>query len=195
MEGKATEATALSIALQDLSDEEILEFILDMHKPSKNPVVRWLWTGLGSIFVVFAAIGTIVPGWPTTSWLVAAGFCFGRSSRRMFRWLLTNRLFGNALLEYYKAGRALPLHSKIVIIGIISLVSAFSIYVVTKLGDPGFGQATIAIIALIGIWFVGWKVPTVQLQVQPNYSSFKCPASRLAIEVPTSVHDAVPPKS
>ena len=168
MEGKASKATALSVALQDLSDEEILEFILDMHKPSKNPVVRWLWTGLGSIFVVFAAIGTIVPGWPTTSWLVAAGFCFGRSSRRMFRWLLTNRLFGNALLEYYKVGRALPLHSKIIIIGIISRVSLFSIYVVTKLGDPGFGQTTIAIIALIGIWFVGWKVPTVQLQVQPN---------------------------
>ena len=168
MEGESNEVTARSVGLQGLPDEEILEFILDMHKPSKNPVVRWLWTGLGSIFVVFAAIGTIVPGWPTTSWLVAAGFCFGRSSRRMFRWLLTNRLFGNALLEYYKAGRALPLHSKIIIIGIISLVSAFSIYVVTKLGDPGFGQITIAIIALIGIWFVGWKVPTVQLQVQPN---------------------------
>jgi len=168
MEEQSNEATTLSGALHGHSDEEILEFILDMHKPSKNPVVRWLWTGLGSIFVVFAAIGTIVPGWPTTSWLVAAGFCFGRSSRRMFRWLLTNRLFGNALLEYYKAGRALPLHSKIVIIGIISLVSVFSIYAVTKLGDPGFGQATIAIIALIGIWFVGWKVPTVQLHVQPN---------------------------
>ena len=121
-----------------------------------------------AFFVVFAAIGTILPGWPTTSWLVAAGFCFGRSSRKMFQWLLTNRLFGNALLEYYKAGRALPLHSKIVIIGIISFVSACSIYVVTKLGDPGFGQATIGIVAVIGIWFVGWKVPTVQLQPQPN---------------------------
>ena len=168
MEIYSDKAQPLSVALDGLSDEEILEFILDMHKPSKNPIVRWLWTGLGSVFVVFAAIGAVVPGWPTTSWLVAAGFCFGRSSRRMFHWLLTNRLFGNALLEYYKAGRALPLHSKIVIIGIISLVSVFSIHIVTKLGDPGFGQATIAIIALIGIWFVGWKVPTVQLQIQSN---------------------------
>ena len=168
MGDQSNQTNPLAITFEGLSDEDILEAILDMHKPSKNPIVRWLWTGLGSIFVVFAAIGMVVPGWPTTSWLVAAGFCFGRSSRRMFQWLLTNRIFGNALLEYYKAGRALPLHSKIVIIGIISLVSAFSIYVVTKLGDPGFGQATIAIVALVGIWFVGWKVPTVQLQVQPN---------------------------
>ena len=153
---------------EHLSDDEVLQAILDLHKPSKNPVVRWLWTALGSIFVVFAAIGTVVPGWPTASWLVAAGFCFGRSSRKMFQWLLTNRLFGNSLLEYYKAGRALPLHSKIVIIGVISFVSACSIYIVTKLGDPGFGQATIAIVAVIGIWFVGWKVPTVQLHPQLN---------------------------
>ena len=150
------------------SDDEILEYILDLHKPSRNVLVRWVWNVLGFIFVVFAAIGTIVPGWPTTSWLVAAGFCFGRSSRKMFRWLLTNRLFGNALLEYYKAGKALPLHSKIVIIGIISVVSVLSIWTVTKLGDPGFGQTTIAVVALIGIWFVGWKVPTIELVTQPN---------------------------
>ena len=150
------------------SDDEILEYILDLHKPSRNVLVRWVWNVLGFIFVVFAAIGTIVPGWPTTSWLVAAGFCFGRSSRKMFRWLLTNRLFGNALLEYYKAGKALPLHSKIVIIGIISVVSGLSIWTVTKLGDPGFGQTTIAVVALIGIWFVGWKVPTIELVTQPN---------------------------
>ena len=133
MVGQSNQDTPQTFNFEGLSDHEILEAILDMHKPSKNPVVRWLWTVLGSIFVVFAAIGTIVPGWPTTSWLVAAGFCFGRSSRRMFRWLLTNRVFGNVLLEYYVAGRALPLHSKIVIIGIISVVSAFSIYIVTKL--------------------------------------------------------------
>ena len=86
----------------------------------------------------------------------------------MFRWLLTNRVFGKTLLEYYKAGRAVPLHSKIIIIGIIASVSAFSIYIVTKLGDPGFGQTTIAIVAIVGIWFVGWKVPTDQFQAQPN---------------------------
>ena len=154
--------------IEGKSDDEILEYILDLHKPSRNILVRWVWNVLGFIFVVFAAIGTIVPGWPTTSWLVAAGFCFGRSSRKMFRWLLTNRLFGNALLEYYKAGKALPLHSKIVIIGIISVVSGLSIWTVTKLGDPGFGQTTIAVVALIGIWFVGWKVPTIELVAQPN---------------------------
>ncbi|MBT5282442.1 MAG: YbaN family protein [Euryarchaeota archaeon] len=165
---KANSTSSISLDIEGKSDEEILDYILDLHKPSRNILVRWIWNVLGGIFVIFAAIGTVIPGWPTTSWLVAAGFCFGRSSRKMFRWLLTNRVFGNALLEYYKAGKALPLHSKIVIIGIISVVSALSIWTVTKLGDPGFGQTTIALVALIGIWFVGWKVPTIELVPQPN---------------------------
>lgn len=165
---EANSTSSISLDIVGKSDEEILEYILDLHKPSRNILVRWVWNVLGGMFVIFAAIGTVIPGWPTTSWLVAAGFCFGRSSRKMFRWLLTNRMFGNALLEYYKAGKALPLHSKIVIIGIISVVSALSIWTVTKLGDPGFGQTTIALVALIGIWFVGWKVPTIELIHQPN---------------------------
>jgi len=166
MEGQLDQSTPYPPVFTGHSDEEIIIAILDLHKQSKNPVVRWLWTGLGCIFVVFALIGILLPGWPTISWLVAAGFCFGRSSRRMFRWLLTNRLFGNSLLEYYKAGQALPFHSKMVIITIILLVSVFSIYTLTTLGDPGFGQTSIAVAALIGVWFVGWKVPTVQAQIE-----------------------------
>ena len=51
----------------------------------------------------------------------------------------------------------------VLIIGMISLVSSMSIwYLMAKTNDPGFGQATIAIVALIGIWFVGWKVPSVE---------------------------------
>ena len=151
---------ALAETYASLSDDEVVQQVLANHKPSANPIVRIVWIVVGSIFVVFAAVGVFLPGWPTTSWLVAAAYCYGRSSQNLFRWLLTNRVFGSLLLNYYRSGRALPFHSKIAICGLIGIVSAASIWYITILGDPGFGQTTVAIIAAIGIWWVGWRVPS-----------------------------------
>ena len=153
-------AQALAEEYGALSDHEVIQRVLSLHKPSANPVVRTVWVVVGTVFVVFAGIGVLLPGWPTTSWLVAAAYCYGRSSQRLFRWLLTNRVFGSLLLGYYRSGRALPFHSKIAICGLIAFVSAASMWYITLLGDPGFGQTTIAIVAVIGIWWVGWRVPT-----------------------------------
>jgi|TARA_B110000967_G_scaffold194591_1_gene223247 uncharacterized membrane protein YbaN (DUF454 family) len=143
-----------------LSEEEIIQRVLGEHKPSRNPFVRGLWIIIGSLGVVFAVIGIFVPGWPTTSWLVLSAYCYARSSQKMFKWLLTNRMFGAGLLEYYRTGKSLPFHSKVVIAGIICIASIGSIWIITKAGDPGFGQTLIALVAIIGVWWVGWKVPT-----------------------------------
>ena len=153
-------ANALALKYLSLSDHEVIQEVLAEHKPSANPLVRSFWIAFGSLFVVFAGIGVLLPGWPTTSWLVLAAYCYGRSLQRLFYWLLTNRLFGASLLGYYRSGRALPLHSKIIICGLITLVSLGSIWYITILGDPGFGQTLISIVAFIGVWWVGWRVPT-----------------------------------
>jgi uncharacterized membrane protein YbaN (DUF454 family) len=157
---RKTESRRLAEAYASLSDAEVIDAVLAEHKPSANPIVRSLWVGFGSIFVVLAGIGVFVPGLPTTSWLVLAAYCYGRSSQRLFLWLLTNRMFGSSLLAYYRSGKALPFHSKIIICGLISFVSLGSIWYITKLGDPGFGQTLIAIVAIVGVWWVGWRVPT-----------------------------------
>ncbi len=150
-------------SIAGLSAQEAVGIVLEEHKPTKNPIARVIWVILGSIFVVFAYIGTFIPGWPTVSWLVLAAFCYARSSKRMFKWLLTNPLFGKALLNYYQNGKALPYHSKVLIAGMISIMSLISIYILfMKTNDPGFGQAAIALIGMVGSWFVGWKVPTIQ---------------------------------
>ena len=160
--GKGSKLSLEPVSLGLSNDDEVvIQRVLSEHKPSKNAFIRGLWVVVGSFAVVFAVIGIVVPGWPTTSWLVLAAYCFARSSQRLFRWLLTNRIFGPALLEYYRSGRALPLHSKILISAIICVVSGVSIWGITKAGDPGFGQTLIAIVAIIGVWWVGWKVPTI----------------------------------
>lgn len=49
-------------------------------------------------------IGIFVPLWPTTCFLLLAGWCFARCSPRAERWLHENRLFGRYLRDYREHG-------------------------------------------------------------------------------------------
>lgn len=69
-----------------------------------GPVRRGVYFAIGSVSVTLGVIGIFVPLWPTTCFLLLAGWCFARSSRRAERWLYENRLFGRYLREYREWG-------------------------------------------------------------------------------------------
>lgn len=56
-------------------------------------VRRWLLAGLGVISVGLGALGAILPGLPTTIFLLIASYCFARSCPWLEQRLLRNRLF------------------------------------------------------------------------------------------------------
>lgn len=74
------------------------------RKPLK-PFLRVLFVLLGVTSVSIGIIGIVVPVLPTTPFLLLAAFFFLRSSDKLYRWLLTHKLFGNYLRNYihYKA--------------------------------------------------------------------------------------------
>jgi len=140
-----------------------LDEIVARHAVSANPLKRRLCAALGCVFVVLAVIGVWVPGWPTVSWAVPAAFLFSMSSERLFRWTLTNRLFGPAIFDYYATGKTIPRHAKaglVVLIGLMSAVSALFVFRVSYPADPGYGPATIVAVGLVGMWYVGRRVRT-----------------------------------
>jgi uncharacterized protein len=54
----------------------------------------------GLVFVGIAYLGAILPGLPTTPWVLLASYCFGRSSPRLQRWLLNSPFFGKLILDW-----------------------------------------------------------------------------------------------
>lgn len=73
-----------------------------------SPLRRSVYFVVGATSVVLGVIGIFVPLWPTTCFLLLAGWCFARSSPRAERWLHENRLFGRYLRDYRERGVISP---------------------------------------------------------------------------------------
>jgi len=76
---------------------------------------------------VLGVIGIFVPLWPTTCFLLLAGWCFARSSPRAERWLHENRLFGKYLSDYRERGIISPRvrHTSLTVMWAFIGISAF----------------------------------------------------------------------
>jgi len=62
--------------------------------------VRWLLLVFAVLCLVLGAIGAVVPGMPTTVFILLAAWAAARSSPRLHAWLLRHRLFGPMLLNW-----------------------------------------------------------------------------------------------
>ena len=65
---------------------------------------RSVYFSVGAVSVVLGAIGVFTPLWPTTCFLLLAGWCFARSSTWAERWLHENPLFRRYLRDYREQG-------------------------------------------------------------------------------------------
>ena len=57
---------------------------------------------LGSIMVVIGAIGIVLPGLPTTIFLILAAYFFSHSSPDLYHRLMNNKTFGPIITNYIK---------------------------------------------------------------------------------------------
>ena len=67
----------------------------------------------GTLFLGLAVIGVVIPGLPTTPFVLLAAACYVRSSRRLYAWLLANRIFGK-LIRTFQERRSIPRSAKII---------------------------------------------------------------------------------
>ncbi|MFV0257027.1 MAG: YbaN family protein [Acidimicrobiales bacterium] len=127
-----------------------------MTGPIVGSGVRVLWILAGLLLVAIGGVGIVVPGLPTTGFMVAAAWCFSRSSPRLERWLLGLPAVG-PLVTDYRAGLGMPRRAKIIASTCITLAVGVSAGLVI---GPLAVRILVAALGAVGVWYVTMRVPT-----------------------------------
>lgn len=117
---------------------------------------RWLFVALGGIFVALGLVGVVLPGIPTTPFLLVASYFFVRSSPALHQRLLRSKLFGPTLRDWQRH-RGVKRKTKWISISCCSLMICFS---VATGGLPWVARIVVALAGAYGMWFVA-RLPTV----------------------------------
>ncbi len=126
--------------------------------PNNQETHRWLrpvlWVA-GTLALLLGIIGIVVPGLPTTPFVLLAGACYMRASPRAHAWLLRNRTFGPSLREWEQHHSVAPRIKRIALVT-MALTASFSIWFFA--GMPWL-QGLVLGAMLVGALVV-WRLPT-----------------------------------
>lgn len=119
---------------------------------------RLLFVGAGFGFLGLAYLGAVLPGLPTTPWVLLASYCFGRSSPRMARWLRRSPFFGT-LIRDWETHRGVRRPVKVLAVCTVLVVVTLSI---TLTSLPDWVKGTIGCLAGVGVLCIVFVVPTAR---------------------------------
>ena len=95
-------------------------------------LTRILLVVSGTLCVALGVLGMFLPVLPTTPFLLLAAFCYARSSKRFYHWLITNRWCGE-YIRNYREGRGIPLRQKVLTILLLWLTIGYAAWFVVSL--------------------------------------------------------------
>ncbi|MCF8373471.1 MAG: YbaN family protein [Bacteroidales bacterium] len=115
-----------------------------------------LFISLGTLSLILGIIGIVVPGLPTTPFLLLTLALYVRSSERLYNWLMSVKLI-RAYIEDYRENKGMSLHMKISSIG---LMWGMIIISITWFIEQAWLDITLLLVGIIGSIVMGFVVPT-----------------------------------
>ena len=145
-------------------------------KLSGSRIVRASFIILGILCVALGSIGVVLPVLPTTPFLLAAAFCFAKSSERLNRWLKGTRLYRSHLETFHRGeGMTLPAKLRIIagVTAVMAVAEGFMLRAFLVKGSRGalFGCLTMAVVwaaHLIVFFFVIKTCPPERAADRPE---------------------------
>ncbi len=116
-----------------------------MERKQKLKYRKVIFFIIATICLVLAYIGIAMPGIPGTPFILLTAYFYLRSSGRMYRWLLKQKLFAR-LINKFKENKKIPLKLKITVLlpFWISIIVAEIIFI--KDIYTGTGLAVVALL-------------------------------------------------
>jgi len=99
---------------------------------TRQKFVRALFFVAGTISLAVGTIGIVLPILPTTPLLLLALACYCRSSKRMTKWVLTNKYFGS-YIRRYKEGKGIPIKTKIIALAALWITISYSAFFIVNI--------------------------------------------------------------
>lgn len=101
--------------------------------PGRRGRLRWLWLIVAHLAIGLALLGVVLPGLPTTEFVLLAAWAASRSSPRLTAWLERHRLFG-PLLRDWRAGGMIARRTKV--IASLAMLASLTLLVLTVSHRP-----------------------------------------------------------
>jgi len=99
---------------------------------TRQKLVRALFFVAGTVSLAIGTIGIVLPILPTTPLLLLALACYCRSSKRMTKWVLTNKYFGS-YIRRYKEGKGIPIKTKIIALAALWITISYSAFFIVNI--------------------------------------------------------------
>lgn len=105
-----------------------------------------------------AILGIILPGLPTTPFALLSAYLYAKSSKKLYNWLLNNRILGPRI-RYYNKRQGVTRKGKIGIIVFMWTMVCISSFIIIKIIPLRILILSLGLIGAIVVWFI---VPTAK---------------------------------
>jgi len=109
----------------------------------------------GIFFVVLAFIGVFLPLLPTTPFLLVAAACFAKSSPRMHKMLIENKVFG-PMIYHWQQSRCIPKRAKVLALSSMVVAVLWSGYIL-----PTIWLKVLVVTLVVWPFVFLWRLPIV----------------------------------
>jgi uncharacterized protein len=119
---------------------------------------KYLFVFLGSVSLCLGIIGTVIPGLPTTPFLLLSAALYIRSSKKLYNWLISTKYLGHYISDFHEK-KGMSKQMKLSSIGLMWLMIFISIFFVIKLISI---RIIVIAAGIIGTIVMGFIIKTVK---------------------------------